>query len=122
MSGKKRGLGRGLDALLGGSKQVAEPEVAFKHRGCGSRWGPTANPVDQIARGQYQPRRHFDEEALAELTDSIRQHGVMQPVVVTQQSQNRFELIAGERRWRASQAAGLDTIPALINQCRQIVS
>ena len=71
-------------------------------------------PVDQIARGQYQPRRHFDEEALAELTDSIRQHGVMQPVVVTQQSQNRFELIAGERRWRASQAAGLDTIPALI--------
>ena len=115
MSGKKRGLGRGLDALLGGSKQVAEPE-----RSPSSTEDVVADgvlrqiPVDQIARGQYQPRRHFDEEALAELTDSIRQHGVMQPVVVTQQSQNRFELIAGERRWRASQAAGLDTIPALI--------
>ena len=69
---------------------------------------------DRIARGQYQPRRHFDEEALSELADSIRQHGLLQPVVVMQQSQNRFELIAGERRWRASQAAGLDTIPALI--------
>ena len=115
MSGKKRGLGRGLDALLGGPKQVAEPE-----RSPSSTEDVVADgvlrqiPVDQIARGQYQPRRHFDEEALAELTDSIRQHGVMQPIVVTQQSQNRFELIAGERRWRASQAAGLDTIPALI--------
>ena len=120
MSGKKRGLGRGLDALLGGSKQVAEPESSPSNTAPSGTENVVADgvlrqiPVDQIARGQYQPRRRFDEEALAELTDSIRQHGVMQPVVVTQQSQNRFELIAGERRWRASQAAGLDTIPALI--------
>ena len=120
MSGKKRGLGRGLDALLGGSKQVAKPESSPSSTAPSSTENVVADgvlrqiPVDQIARGQYQPRRRFDEEALAELTDSIRQHGVMQPVVVTQQSQNRFELIAGERRWRASQAAGLDTIPALI--------
>jgi ParB family chromosome partitioning protein len=115
MSGKKRGLGRGLDALLGGSKQVAEPEGLPASREDVTTDGVLRQiPVDQIARGQYQPRRHFDEEALSELADSIRQHGLLQPVVVMQQSQNRFELIAGERRWRASQAAGLDTIPALI--------
>ena len=115
MSGKKRGLGRGLDALLGGSKQVAEPEGLPASREDVATDGVLRQiPVDQIARGQYQPRRHFDEEALSELADSIRQHGLLQPVVVMQQSQNRFELIAGERRWRASQAAGLDTIPALI--------
>ena len=115
MSGKKRGLGRGLDALLGGSKQVAEPEGLPASREDVVTDGVLRQiPVDQIARGLYQPRRHFDEEALSELADSIRQHGLLQPVVVMQQSQNRFELIAGERRWRASQAAGLDTIPALI--------
>ena len=115
MSGKKRGLGRGLDALLGGSKQVAEPEGLPAGREDVTTDSVLRQiPVDQIARGQYQPRRHFDEEALSELADSIRQHGLLQPVVVMQQSQNRFELIAGERRWRASQAAGLDTIPALI--------
>ena len=115
MSGKKRGLGRGLDALLGGSKQVAEPEGLPASREDVATDGVLRQiPVDQIARGLYQPRRHFDEEALSELADSIRQHGLLQPVVVMQQSQNRFELIAGERRWRASQAAGLDTIPALI--------
>ena len=115
MSGKKRGLGRGLDALLGGSKQVAEPEGLPASREYVATDGVLRQiPVDQIAQGQYQPRRHFDEEALSELADSIRQHGLLQPVVVMQQSQNRFELIAGERRWRASQAAGLDTIPALI--------
>ncbi len=116
MSGKKRGLGRGLDALLGGSKQVAEPDSSPSSIAPSSTEDVVADgvlkqiPVDQIARGQYQPRKHFDEEALSELTDSILQHGVIQPIVVTQQSQNSFELIAGERRWRASQAAGLDTI------------
>ena len=115
MSGKKRGLGRGLDALLGGSKQVAEPEGLPAGREDVTTDSVLRQiPVDQIARGQYQPRRHFDEEALSELADSIRQNGLLQPVVVMQQSHNRFELIAGERRWRASQAAGLDTIPALI--------
>jgi ParB family chromosome partitioning protein len=71
-------------------------------------------PVDQIERGQYQPRQRFDEEALEELAASIKQHGLMQPVVVTEVSANRFQLIAGERRWRASQRVGLATIPAVV--------
>jgi ParB family chromosome partitioning protein len=71
-------------------------------------------PVDLIQRGRYQPRRDMDPAALQELADSIRQQGVMQPVVVRPVSEGRYELIAGERRWRATQMAELDRIPAII--------
>jgi ParB family chromosome partitioning protein len=115
MSVKKRGLGRGLDALLGSMPVVpSETEVQS-----GATSDPSAQalrhiPIDQIERGQYQPRQRFDEEALEELAASIKQHGLMQPVVVTEVSANRFQLIAGERRWRASQRVGLATIPAVV--------
>ena len=73
-------------------------------------------PVEFLRRGQYQPRRDMRPEALEELADSIRRQGVVQPIVVRPVSSDRYEIIAGERRWRATQLAGLDTIPAVIRE------
>jgi ParB family chromosome partitioning protein len=109
MAAKKRGLGeRGLGALLAGSKVNLDQELK-DHDG-----ELREVPIDLIQRGRYQPRRDMDPAALQELADSIRQQGVMQPVVVRPISEGRYELIAGERRWRATQMAGLDSIPAII--------
>lgn len=109
MAAKKRGLGeRGLGALLAGSKVSLDQEVN-DHDG-----ELREIPVDLIQRGRYQPRRDMDPTALQELADSIRQQGVMQPVVVRLIAEGRYELIAGERRWRATQMAELDRIPAII--------
>jgi len=109
MAAKKRGLGeRGLGALLAGSKVNLDQELK-DHDG-----ELREVPIDLIQRGRFQPRRDMDPAALQELADSIRQQGVMQPVVVRPIAEGRYELIAGERRWRATQMAGLDTIPAII--------
>jgi ParB family chromosome partitioning protein len=109
MAAKKRGLGeRGLGALLQGSRVNLNQEVK-DHDG-----ELRDVPIDLIQRGRYQPRRDMDPAALQELADSIRQQGVMQPVVVRPIDEGRYELIAGERRWRASQMAELDHIPAII--------
>ncbi len=113
---KKRGLGRGLDALLG-SHQAAREAAGTDDSG-----GESASvdgklcqlPVELIQRGKYQPRRDMNPEALEELASSIRAQGVMQPIVVRHISADRYEIIAGERRWRATQLAGLDTIPAVV--------
>jgi ParB family transcriptional regulator, chromosome partitioning protein len=117
MSGKKK-LGRGLDKLLGGvaAKASAAEAVAAAEK---SQSGLVDSelrhlPVDLIQRGKYQPRTDMHEEALQELADSIKVQGVMQPIVVRPIPGERFEIIAGERRWRATQIAGLDTIPAVI--------
>ncbi len=113
---KKRGLGRGLDALLGGaqSEQIKQeqttttvPDVAGE---------PHSLPVDRIERGRYQPRRVFDEDRLRELADSIAAQGMVQPIVVRSVEADRYEIIAGERRWRAAQLAGLDEVPVVIKQ------
>ncbi len=106
---KKRGLGRGLDALLGGPARMAETAEADAEE-----HAPHALPVDLIERGRFQPRRDFDPEALQELADSIAAQGVVQPIVVRPVGEGRYELIAGERRWRASQLAGLSEIPAVV--------
>ena len=109
MAAKKRGLGeRGLGALLAGSKVNLDRDLS-EHDG-----ELREVPVDLIQRGRYQPRRDMDPAALQELADSIRQQGVMQPVVVRPIHEGRYELIAGERRWRATQMAELDRIPAII--------
>jgi len=110
MAVKKRGLGRGLDALLGGaSVKVLQEQAAT---------APVSElqslPLDIIQRGKYQPRRHMDPAALEELANSIRVQGLMQPIVVRAIGEGRYEIIAGERRWRASQQAGLERIPALV--------
>lgn len=108
MVAKKRGLGeRGLGALLAGSKVKLQTE--------NTQDGELRElPVDLVQRGVYQPRRDMDPEALEELAESIRQQGVMQPIIVRPIAESRYEIIAGERRWRATQLAGLDRVPAII--------
>ncbi|MCH8845905.1 MAG: ParB/RepB/Spo0J family partition protein, partial [Proteobacteria bacterium] len=105
---KKRGLGRGLDALLSprGSMESAESNLNEQLR---------ILPVDVVVRGQYQPREKMDPQALEELANSIRKQGVIQPIVVRSlKGTENYEIIAGERRWRATQLAGLHEIPAII--------
>ncbi|CAN7737115.1 MULTISPECIES: ParB/RepB/Spo0J family partition protein [Pseudomonas] len=112
MAAKKRGLGRGLDALLGGNTATVLQEEAAK-----ADTRELQNlPLELIQRGKYQPRRDMDPTALEELAQSIRAQGVMQPIVVRPIDGGRFEIIAGERRWRASHQAGLDRIPALVRE------
>lgn len=121
MSTKRKGLGKGLDALLSAGLGVTSPapamslspdEAAAKLE---YKDGKLAHlPVELIQRGKYQPRRDMHPEALEELAESIKAQGVMQPVVVRPIGDGRYELIAGERRWRATQLAGLDKIPAVI--------
>lgn len=108
---KKRGLGRGLDALLGGSSlHEGSAEVAR----IATTDGLQVLPLDKIQRGIYQPRRDMDQTALEDLANSIRAQGVIQPIVVRPVDMGRYEIIAGERRWRAAQLAGLSEIPASI--------
>lgn len=116
---KKRGLGRGLDALLGShsaAKQVAADSAANeKVENGNAKDGELRHlPVEFIQRGKYQPRRDMNQEALEELANSIRAQGVMQPIVVRAIGPDKYEIIAGERRWRASQLAGLDKVPVVV--------
>lgn len=106
---KKRGLGRGLDALLGS----LEPESGDAAEGAASELRQIA--VGKIFPGKYQPRQTIDPEKLEELAASIKAQGVIEPIVV-RAAGDRFELIAGERRWRATQLAGLGEIPALVRE------
>ncbi len=108
MAIKKRGLGRGLEALLSGTR-VNEPEAAIS----GSNLRNL--PLDVIQRGKYQPRINMHAESLEDLANSIRAQGVVQPIVVRAlAAPGTYEIIAGERRWRAAQLAGLQEIPAVI--------
>lgn len=117
MTLKKRGLGggsRGLDALLGSVKQVKEEVVAIESGKVSADGDLKQLPVEFLQRGRYQPRRDMDPAALQELADSIKTQGVMQPIVVRPIGPNKYEIVAGERRWRATQLAGIDSIPAII--------
>ncbi len=124
MARKKPGLGRGLNALLGSAaevNQLTDPKPApttppADAEASTSNDGLRHISVDLIQRGTYQPRVHFEPEALQELAESIKAQGVVQPIVVRPISAGRFELIAGERRWRASQLAGLQEIPAVVKE------
>lgn len=113
---KKRGLGRGLDALLGGAQaQTPEESPTSENAAAAAPAGSPANmPVEHIQRGRYQPRRHFDEDKLRELADSIAAQGMVQPIVVRAVDSEKYEIIAGERRWRAAQLAGLADVPVVI--------
>ena len=101
---KKQRLGRGLDALLGTYESTASKDELRQI------------PIDQLQRGKYQPRTHMNPEALDELAASIKAQGVVQPIVVRSLAPGQYEIIAGERRWRAAQIAGLETIPAVVRQ------
>jgi ParB family chromosome partitioning protein len=100
---KMRGLGRGLDALLGAGDERQIQSDALRKL-----------PIEALQPGKYQPRTRMDQEALAELAESIKAQGVMQPILVRPVAEERYEIIAGERRWRAARIAGLSTVPALI--------
>mgnify|MGYP003502526295 FL=1 len=100
MAAKPKGLGRGLDALLAGNSSEPQRQETLR--------------VDYLQPGKYQPRTHMDQESLNELAASIKAQGVMQPILVRPVDGGRYEIIAGERRWRASQLAGLHEVPVLV--------
>jgi ParB family chromosome partitioning protein len=114
MAAKKRGLGRGLEALLGGTSRDAYLASGEEAEERDEAPLPTSLPVDLIQRGRHQPRRDFDPDSLRELADSIAAQGVIQPIVVRPIEDGRYEIVAGERRWRATQQAGLQEIPVVI--------
>ncbi len=105
MAAKHKGLGRGLDALLGGNtrRPPAEEELAQL-------------PIDVLKPGKYQPRTRMDETSLSELAASIRARGVIQPIVVRPVGGSQYEILAGERRWRAARMAGLEQVPAVVRE------
>lgn len=108
---RRSGLGRGLGALI-------PTEVANETSGTAL----LEIPVGSIVANNYQPRRHFDEEALASLTASVRELGVLQPILVRPAQDGTYELIAGERRWRAAKRAGLQSVPAIVRDASDVAS
>ncbi len=106
MNVKKRGLGRGLDALLGEVPNAARLDESVNQ----------TLPVDVLQRGKYQPRRDMNAEKLQELANSIAMQGIVQPIVVRSVSAGRYEIIAGERRWKAAQIAGLQHVPVIVKE------
>ena len=133
MTGKKRGgLGRGLGALIGQpapqedaaqttleeASQGAQEGVAHEH-GLTAEFanvGLLAVPIDAISPNPHQPRHAMSADKLEELAGSIREHGLLQPLLVTRTGKNKYSLIAGERRWRASRLAGLETVPVVVKE------
>lgn len=101
----KSGLGKGLAAL------ISENEITGNSQGY-----IAALPIDQIVANPYQPRVEMKPDHLVELADSIREHGVIEPLIVTKKAEDKYELIAGERRWRASKLAGLETVPVVVKE------
>jgi ParB family chromosome partitioning protein len=119
MSAKKKGLGRGLDALLGGMQDTATGTEDDGLEAVGDPPGAsevTSLPIELITRGPYQPRREFDPDSLRDLADSIAAQGVIQPIVVRPIGAGRYQIVAGERRWRAAQQAGLAKIPVVVRE------
>lgn len=133
-SNKKKGLGRGLGSLLGGSASnegmaskttvdTLATQMTTQERPLTT---PTAAPplntegkvwqvaIDKLASGEFQPRQHFEKQSLQELSQSIKENGILQPIIARKVSGGRLEIVAGERRWRAAQAAGLHEVPVLI--------
>ncbi len=102
---KQKGLGRGLDALLAGSDNSDTGSDALQNLS-----------ITQLQPGKYQPRTNMDQTALAELAESIKAQGIMQPILVRPVADDRYEIIAGERRWRAAQLAGLNEVPVLMRK------
>ena len=100
---RRSGLGKGLGSLIPTTERLQDSDAILREL-----------PISEIVANTYQPRRHFDEEALVSLSASIRAVGVLQPILVRELGEDTYELIAGERRWRAAKRAGLQTIPAIV--------
>jgi len=108
----KSGLGRGFESLLPSDFDKSILLTADDR--------VEKIPIDKLATSPYQPRKHFDESALKELAESIKNHGIVQPLVVTPIKDGKYTLIAGERRWRAAEIAGLQTVPAIIRSSKEL--
>ncbi len=104
---KPKGLGLGLDALLGDTSTTVSGDASESLREL---------DIGQLQPGKYQPRAHMDQASLAALADSIKSQGIMQPILVRKVENHRFEIIAGERRWRAAQIAGLKQVPVVVRE------
>ena len=100
---RRSGLGKGLGSLIPTTERLQDSDAILREL-----------PISEIVANTYQPRSHFDEEALVSLSASIRSVGVLQPILVRELGEDSYELIAGERRWRAAKRAGLQTIPAIV--------
>lgn len=113
----RKGLGKGLSALLGDDRPVFEdgPEGPTQATG-GQASGRRLLPIEFLERNAGQPRHHFDEEALANLTESIKQKGLLQPILVREIGPNQYQIVAGERRWRAAQKAGIHEVPVVVKE------
>ena len=107
----KKGLGRGFESLI--TTDIIAEEFDVTKTDDAKLSQLTELKLDQVIRDESQPRKSFDKEALQELADSIKEHGVLQPIVVTKEG-SKYQIVAGERRWRASKLAGLETIPVII--------
>jgi len=112
MASKKRGLGRGLDALLGSGTASNKQKSSSEKAPVDGEFRELA--VEMLQRGRYQPRTDMHQESLQELADSIQEQGLVQPIIVRPVGQDKYEIIAGERRWRAAQIAGLHNVPVLV--------
>jgi len=114
-TGKKKGLGRGLSALFGDEKTNVKTQVINKSN---------TVPISDLSRNPYQPRQHFSEEKLEELSNSIKKKGIIQPIAVRQSKSdiNKYEIVAGERRWLAAQRAGLHEVPINILELSDVES
>ncbi len=109
--GRRSGLGKGLGALIPATERLEDTDATLREL-----------PISQITPNAYQPRSHFDEEALVSLSASIQAVGVLQPILVRQTGAQEYELIAGERRWRAARRAGLQTVPAIVRPTEDVRS
>ena len=105
MTTRHKGLGRGLDALLGGNDRSAKDADSMREIA-----------VASLRPGRYQPRTRMDEASLAQLADSVRARGIIQPIVVRPVDGGQYEILAGERRWRAARMAGLERVPAVVRE------
>ena len=113
---KKRGLGRGLNALIGADAELAAAEELEKAAEKAGQTAVVLLDIRKIDPDGAQPRKNFDDEALDELADSIKAHGILQPLIVQKKEEDRYQIIAGERRWRAAKKAGITEIPALVKE------
>ena len=114
-STRKARLGRGLDALFGGDTSKPD-DINDEQSAPSDEPSLKSLPLEWLQRGEYQPRTNMEEASLQELANSIRTQGILQPILARELATNQYEIIAGERRWRAAQIAGLDKVPVIIRQ------
>ncbi len=111
---KKKRLGRGLEALLGGDLDTTDSSQTNAGDKTTPETAPSTLPIEKLQRGEYQPRTNMDQDSLQELAASIQAQGIIQPILVRPVSADKYEIIAGERRWRAAQIAQLEEVPVLV--------